>query len=124
MMFLAIGGVILGIYLGLQLPITLPAVYTRYLSIAVLATLDSVFGGIRASLENRFDNTVFVTGFFSNAVLAAAFTYLGDRIGVELYNAAVFALGYRIFQNLGLSRLLLLKGKQYRSQDSELGPKL
>lgn len=109
-MLWAIIGVLAGVFIGLRLPIVFPANYARYLSIAVLATLDSAFGGMRASLEDKFDNTVFVTGFFSNAFLAAALTFLGDRIGVELYNAAVFAFGYRMFQNLGRARTLLLKG--------------
>lgn len=122
-MVVAILGVAVGLYLGFKLPVTFPPVYARYLSIAVLATLDSAFGGIRASLQNRFDNTIFVTGFFSNAILAAGFTYLGDRIGVELYNAAVFALGFRIFQNLGLTRFLLLRGKEQASPETELKPK-
>jgi small basic protein len=107
---IALIGVAIGLIAGLRFPVILPGNYARYLSVAVLATLDSAFGGIRSSLENKFDNTVFVTGFFSNAILAATLTFIGDRIGVELYNAAVFALGYRIFQNLGLSRTLLLRG--------------
>jgi len=106
----AIIGVVVGLLLGFRMPMNIPPSYARYLSIAVLATLDGTFGAVRASLENKFDNTIFVTGFFSNALLAAGFTYIGDRLGVELYNAAVFALGYRIFQNLGVARRLLLAG--------------
>ncbi len=102
-------GLVLGLVLGFRSPLVVPVAYARYLSIALLATLDSVFGGVRASLEGKFVNTIFVSGFFSNAVLAALLTFIGDRLGVELYNAAVFAFGYRIFQNLGRSRMLLLK---------------
>jgi small basic protein len=109
-MLIAVIGVIAGILIGFKAPMSIPPEYARYLSIAVLATLDGAFGGIRASLENKFDNTIFVTGFFTNAIIAAGLTLLGDRLGVELYNAAVFALGYRIFQNIGVSRRLLLSG--------------
>jgi len=109
MMLIVLIGLALGLILGFKSPLVVPVAYARYLSIALLATLDSVFGGVRASLEGKFDNTIFVTGFFSNAVLAALLTFIGDRLGVELYNAAVFAFGYRIFQNLGMSRMLLLK---------------
>lgn len=108
-MLLIIASLLVGIILGFNLPLRLPLLYGRYLSIAVLAALDTAFGGLRAQLENRFDTFVFVTGFFSNALLAAFFTYLGDRMGVELYYAALFALGVRVFQNLGIIRRHLIR---------------
>ncbi|HEY3315579.1 MAG TPA: small basic family protein [Bacillota bacterium] len=109
MIWLAIIGLGAGLAVGLFLPVALPIVYARYLSIAVLAALDSVFGGLRAGLEGNFDTAVFVSGFFGNALLAAALTYIGDRLGVELYYAALFALGYRLFLNLGTIRRHLLR---------------
>ncbi len=109
MIWLAFLGLAGGLAIGLVLPVALPVIYARYLSIAVLAALDSVFGGLRAGLEGNFDNVVFVSGFFGNAMLAAALTYIGDRLGVELYYAALFALGYRLFLNLGAIRRHLLR---------------
>ncbi len=100
---------ILGIVIGFQLPLFIPLVYAKYMSIAILAVLDSVFGGIRAYMENVFDTTIFVTGFITNALLAAGLAYLGDRLGVELYLAAVVAFGVRLFQNLAILRRYLLK---------------
>ncbi|MCY0885444.1 MAG: small basic family protein, partial [Firmicutes bacterium] len=90
----------------MALPIVVPVSFAHYLSIALLAALDSVFGGIRAGLDHRFDGVVFVTGLVSNAVLAALLTYFGDKLGVQLYYAALFAFGFRIFQNLGAIRHL------------------
>jgi small basic protein len=84
------------------------------MSIAVLASLDSVFGGIRSILEEHFDGTILLTGFFTNALLAALLAYLGDRLGVDLYYAAVFAFGVRLFQNLAAIRHKILL--QYRSK--------
>lgn len=55
-------------------------------------------------MENVFDTTVFVSGFVTNALLAAGLAYLGDRLGVELYLAAVVAFGVRLFQNLAIIR--------------------
>lgn len=100
---------LLGILVGLNIPVLLPIVYAQYMSIAVLAALDSVFGGIRAYLEGSFDNTIFISGFIVNTFLAAALAYMGDRLGVELYLAAVVVFGVRIFQNLGIIRRYLLK---------------
>ncbi|HHY93207.1 MAG TPA: small basic family protein [Firmicutes bacterium] len=103
-MWLPLLGLVVGIALGLVFPFTFPVAYTRYMAVALLAALDSVLGGLRAGLEEHFDPVIFITGFFSNALLAAGLTFLGDRLGVEIYYAALFAFGVRIFQNLAVMR--------------------
>ncbi len=100
---------LIGLFIGFQLPILLPVIYVKYMSIGVLAALDSVFGGIRAYMEDSFDNTIFISGFITNTLLAAGLAYLGDRLGLELYLAAVVVFGVRLFQNLGIIRRYLLK---------------
>ncbi|HHW62082.1 MAG TPA: small basic family protein [Syntrophomonadaceae bacterium] len=100
---------IIGLIIGFQVPILLPAVYVKYTAIGVLAALDSVFGGIRAYMEDAFDNVIFISGFITNTLLAAGLAYLGDRLGLELYLAAVVVFGARLFQNLGIIRRYLLK---------------
>lgn len=102
-------GLILGVILGLILKVDIPPVYVKYLSVALLAALDSVFGGLRANFEGNFNNKLFITGFFTNMLLAALITLLGDRLGVDLYLAAVVAFGVRIFQNLAIIRRHLFK---------------
>lgn len=97
-------GLLIGLFLGIFLPIQFPTVYSSYLSVAILACLDSVFGGIRATLENKFDADIFISGFFGNAILAAGLTYLGDRLNVPIYLAAVVVFGGRIFQNFAILR--------------------
>jgi len=107
-MWIILLGFILGIALGVISPFTFPIVYARYLSIAVLAALDTAFGGLRASLDGHYDNGIFISGFFTNVLLAAGLVFLGDRIGVnDLYLAGVAAMGIRIFQNLGFIRRAL-----------------
>ena len=105
----ALGGLILGVMVGLNVPMVLPQTYSQYLGLAVLAAIDSVFGGIRAAMEDHYDNNIFVTGFFSNALLAAGVAYLGTKLGVPLSTAAVVAFGVRLFQNLAIIRRHLLK---------------
>ncbi len=108
-------GLLLGILLGLLSPLTIPIQYSTYMSIAILAALDSVFGGVRSSLENTFDVEIFISGFFANAVLAAILTYIGDQLGVPIYYAAIFAFGVRLFQNFAiLRRYILAKIKRNR----------
>ena len=103
---------ILGLVIGFQvywLPgVRLPSAYAAYLSLATLAGLDSIFGGIRAGIEGKFHDDIFISGFLVNTMLAAALAYLGDQIGVDLFLAAVVALGGRVFLNLSLIRRYLL----------------
>lgn len=107
-MWLPIIGILAGVFLGMFLPINVPTEYSSYVSIAVLAALDSVFGGLRASLEKKFETDVFISGFFGNAFLAAGLAYIGDRLYVPIYLAAIFAFGTRLFQNFAMLRRYLL----------------
>ncbi|MDD3115293.1 MAG: small basic family protein [Anaerovibrio sp.] len=108
-MILALAGLTVGIVLGFVFPWSIPVAYSKLFSIALLASLDSVFGGIRAAIEGYFDDKVFISGFFSNALLAAFLVYVGDHLGIDLYYVALLALGLRIFNNLGRIRQYLLK---------------
>ncbi|MEL7624167.1 MAG: small basic family protein [Clostridiales bacterium] len=103
-------GLALGIYSGQFLHIEIPAEMVKYLSIAIMAALDSVFGGIRSLYEKKFDGLMMMTGFFTNALLAAALAYIGDMLGVDLYYAAVFAFGVRLFSNLSMIRHYIISG--------------
>ncbi|MEH7333385.1 small basic family protein [Neobacillus drentensis] len=107
-MWLPVMGLVIGIILGLLTEIRIPEEYSNYLSIAVLAAFDTLFGGIRAYLQNIYDEKVFVSGFFFNIVLAASLAFLGVHLGVDLYLAAVFAFGVRLFQNIAVIRRILL----------------
>lgn len=94
----------IGIMLGSILSFEIPLWMAKYLSIAVLAALDSVLGGIRGIYEDNFNGVVLLSGFVSNAVLAALLAFLGDQLSVDLYMAAVFVFGIRIFNNLSTIR--------------------
>lgn len=106
-----------GLIVMLRLPNQLPPDYASYLSLATLAGMDSIFGGIRAGLDNKFKNDIFLSGFVVNMLLAVALAYLGDQIGVQdLYLAAVITLGGRIFLNLSVIRRQILERRLVRDQ--------
>lgn len=107
-MWLPVLGLFIGVALGLSSDLAIPEQYSNYLSIAVLAALDTLFGGIRANLQGVYDETVFLTGFFFNIILAASLAFLGVHLGVDLYLAAIFAFGVRLFQNIAVIRRLIL----------------
>jgi small basic protein len=103
---IAIVALVIGVIIGLWLDPTVPAWAQPYLPIAVVAALDSVFGGIRAQLDGVFDAKVFVVSFVSNVVVAALIVLLGDELGVgaQLSTAVVVVLGIRIFGNAAAIR--------------------
>ncbi|HEY9571334.1 MAG TPA: small basic family protein [Metalysinibacillus sp.] len=123
-MWLPLLGLLLGLALGLLSDMQIPVIYQNYLSIAVLAALDTLLGGIRAQLQEVYDDKVFVSGFFFNVLLAAGLAFLGVHLGVDLYLAAIFAFGVRLFQNIAVIRRILLvryderkKNKKNQSND-------
>ncbi|GAE29156.1 small basic family protein [Halalkalibacter hemicellulosilyticus] len=118
-MWLPIVALIIGIVIGLMTDFRVPDEYSNYLSIAVLAALDTLFGGIRAYLQNTFDTNVFVSGFFFNILLAAGLAFLGVHLGVDLYLAAIFAFGVRLFNNIAvIRRMILTKWKTKQETDA------
>lgn len=115
--FIPILGLLLGIYFGSRLPLQIPAAYSKYVAVAALAALDTVIGGARAGLEDNFDHKIFLSGFLINAFFAAALAFMGDKLGVDLYMAAIVAFGVRIFQNVSRLRIILLKEEAIRDKD-------
>lgn len=107
-MSFALIGILIGLVIGLMLPYTYNTTYSLYISVAILASLDSVLGGIKANLKDEFDSKIFISGFFINSLLAAFLAYIGDRLGVPLYYAAIFTFGGRLFDNLASIRRILL----------------
>ena len=115
--FLPLFAFAVGLSVMLRLPNKVPYEFASYLSLATLAGMDSVFGGIRAGLDGKFKNDIFLSGFVVNMVLAVALAFLGDQIGVQdLYLAAVVTLGGRIFLNLSVIRRQLLERRLVRDQ--------
>ncbi len=94
---------ILGAIVGLNAPI-ISYTYSSYLAIAIVAALDSVFGGIASVINKKFDMKIFISGFFGNAILAILLTVLGQKLNVDIYLAAIVVFVWRMFMNLGIIR--------------------
>lgn len=96
-------GIILGIVVGNFIP-AIPYTYSIYLSVAILAAIDSIFGAIASIIKNRFEMKVFISGFFGNAVLTILLAYLGQKLNVDIYLAAIIVFVGRMFNNLSIIR--------------------
>lgn len=91
-----------------------------YLAVACLAGIDTLCGGIRSQLESKFQNDVFVTGFFANMVLAFFLAWLGDKIGVNMFLVCALIFGTRVFNNLSLiRRMALTRWVDHRTRQRE-----
>ncbi len=96
-------GCALGALIGINLPV-ISYTYSGYLAIAIIAALDSVFGGITSVLNGKFDLKVFISGFFGNALLSIMLTWLGVKLNVDIYLAAIVVFVGRMFTNLAIIR--------------------
>ena len=104
MVFIAMTiGCILGALVGINIP-TISYTYSSYLAIAIIAALDSVFGGISGTLKGEFDFKVFISGFFCNSILSILLTFLGNKLNLDIYLAAIVVFVGRMFLNLTIIR--------------------
>ena len=116
MIFIAILiGCIVGAILGMYAPI-IPYTYSGYLAIAIIAALDSVFGGITAVLKGNFNLKIFVSGFFGNAILSILLTYLGKKLDIDIYLAAIIVFVGRMFTNLSIIRRYYIEKWEEKSK--------
>ncbi|MCC7102855.1 MAG: small basic family protein [Fimbriimonadaceae bacterium] len=99
---------LLGVLVGVLIGKPLTGEIGVYVAVACLAGLDTICGGIRANLEGKFDGPIMVTGFLSNILIASALSWLGTKIGVEVFLVCAFIFGMRIFTNLSVIRRILL----------------
>ncbi len=101
-------GCIIGAIIGISAPI-IPYTFSGYLAVAIIAALDSVFGALLGIMKKNFDIKIFVSGFFGNAILAIALTFLGEKLNVDIYLAAIVVFVGRMFTNLSIIRRILIE---------------
>ncbi len=97
-----IGFIIAGIATGLN--VVVPYVYSKYIAVAILACLDSVFGAFTANMDKKFRINIFLSGFFGNALIAIFLVFIGDKLNVDIYLAAVIVFSGRLLNNFSTIR--------------------
>lgn len=114
----------LGFIVVYMSPLSVPIASSQYLSLAALAGMDALIGGLKAAGEGKFRGNVFVSGFVFNTLLAAFLAYLGEHLGQDLALAAVVLLGGRIFLNLSIIRRHWLDSHDESYAPRPIGPPL
>lgn len=107
-MVIALICLLIGGLLGYFLNINVSTEASVYIAIAIFAAFDSIMGGVASYLTKKFELGIFISGFFSNALLSIAIIFLGTKLGIDVYMAIVVVFSIRIFQNFGFIRRLLL----------------
>ena len=113
-------GLLVGVAAGILVPWSIPSQYSLYVAAGLLAALDSALGGYCARIKGEFHLSVFLSGTIGNAAIAAFLTWLGEKLGIPLYLAAVVVFGTRMFQNFAKIRRELLTLKQKRDTINQL----
>lgn len=113
--FIFIVIIALGFLFGYSLEI--PYAFTEYIAVAILAFLDSIFGGIASNMQNKFDIYVFISGFFLNAIIAMFLVYLGQKLNVDIYLAAVIVFSTRLFTNFSIIRRIFIEQIRNRKKN-------
>jgi len=101
-MYLIILGLSLGLIIGAFLKFDIPPEYARYTAVAIVGVLDSLFGAIRATIERKYNTTVFLSGLLFNMIVAVLITFIGDKLNLDIYLAILVAFTIRIFSNIGI----------------------
>ena len=55
-------------------------------------------------MKGNFDFKIFISGFFGNAILSILLTWLGVKLNVDIYLAAIVVFVGRMFTNLAIIR--------------------
>ena len=104
-MWLPLLAVVVGFFAVYLFRVHIPFIYTEYIGVGIVAGFDSIIGAIHSSIEGKFNDRVFVSGFFINAFFAAGLLYLGNSLKIQYVAVAIMvALFIRIFNNLGFIR--------------------
>lgn len=102
----AIGGLIVGIFLGYVLNIS---ANEKICALIFIVALDAICGGAVAKINKTFTNKILVCDFFTNTIFGLILIFFGNLFEIDLYYIAIFIFGLRIFKNLSVLKEFLLK---------------
>ncbi len=102
-------GLIIGLVIGLMLDLPIPEAWAAYITVTILVALDSLLGGLEASLRDNFRNSTLFLGFLLNLGAGLVLIALGLQLNYDLSIIVAVVFGIRIFKNLALLRRHIIK---------------
>jgi len=93
-------GLFLGIIAGLNLNIVYNPDYVVYISLAILAILNSIFNMIHENKTGELTLVRCIAFLLTDLLFALFLGFVGEKLGLPVYLAAVFAFGNNIYKKL------------------------
>lgn len=107
--------IIAGVLIGMN--VAIPLSYSNYIAVAILACLDSVFGAFSANVEKKFSMSVFISGFIGNALVAILLVFIGEKLNVDIFLAAVIVFSSRLLNNFSSIRRYFLEKMEKKAKE-------
>ena len=95
-------GLILGIVAGLNLNLVYNPAYIVYISLAILAILNTIINMLHDSKTSELKIEKSITYLLTDLLFALFLGFVGEQLGLPIYLAAVFAFGNNIYKKLRL----------------------
>ncbi len=112
-MVIALVGIVIGIAIGLYIPLVFSGAFGTYISVVILATLDTIFRAFEKDLKQDLNLLVMLSEYLFDISLVILLVFMGNRLGLPLYYAAIFVFGVRLFNSVKVMRLYIFdKNKQ------------
>jgi small basic protein len=108
-MIYVIAGVILGVLAGFNLNLVYSPDYAVYISLAVLAILNTIFNLLTENLKGELTPIKSMVFLISDLGFGLLLGYVGEQLGLPIYLAAVFAFGNNIYKNLRIMSNFMLE---------------
>lgn len=114
-MIYIVAGIILGVLAGLNLNVTFSPEHAVYISLAVLAIVNTIFNMLNENIKGELTFFKSLISLAGDMIFGLLLGYIGEQLGLPIYLAAVFAFGNNIYKNIGdFSRYLLEKYNKNR----------
>lgn len=114
-MIYVIVGVVLGIIAGMNLNIIYNAEYAVYISLGILAIINTIFTMLDDSTKGELTLIKSIIYLARDLIFGLLMAYVGEQLGLPIYLAAVFAFGNNIYKNLrNITDIMLEKHKKNR----------
>ena len=95
-------GLILGIVAGLNLNIVYNPDYIVYISLTILAILNTIFNMLHENKAGELTIAKSIAFLLTDLLFALFLGFVGEQLGLPIYLAAVFAFGNNIYKKLSL----------------------
>lgn len=99
-MIYVVAGIVLGVLVGLNLDLVYNPEFAVYISLAVLAIVNTIFNLLNENIKGELTIVKSVVSLAGDLIFGLLLGYVGEQLGLPIYLAAVFAFGNNIYKNL------------------------